>query len=127
MVRIGRTDKVSLFRADFFNEILKVANHLVGICLGRNTKFGSLCGNFVAMFVSAYLEPDSVAILHLIAHPDVSEQVVERVADMRLTIDVRNSSSDVEIFSHWRPLYPNKARDVRTGPIATREAVASRQ
>ena len=42
-----------------------------------------------------------MAILLLIARPDIGQEIVERIANMRLTVDIRNSSGDVGVlFGH---------------------------
>ena len=42
-----------------------------------------------------------MAILLLIACPDIGQEIVERIANMRLTVDIRNSSGDVGVlFGH---------------------------
>ena len=62
--------------------------------------FGGFLGNLVAVFIGTDLEANFFTVLYLIAYPNISDQVIKRIANMRFGIHIRNGSRNVEIFSH---------------------------
>ena len=53
------------------------------------------------MLVGTYLKANVMAVLLLVARPDVSQEIVERIANVWLAVDIRDGGSDVEFLSHW--------------------------
>ena len=101
VVRVSRADKVSIFCANCLHQDFEVAIHAVYIALWVEPIRLSLSSDFIAVFVRTNLEAYLVAILLLIARPDIGQEIVERIANMRLTVDIRNSSGDVGmLFGH---------------------------
>jgi len=75
--------------------------HLVDIGLWCLILAGSLGSNFIAMLIHARLETYFTTILPLIARPHIRQHIVHGVPNVRQTVDIRNSSSDIGVlFSH---------------------------
>ena len=101
MVRVSRADKVGVFCANCPHQDLEVVIHAVHIALRVEPIRLSLGSDFITVFIRANLEAYLMAILLLIARPDIGQEIVERIANMRLTVDIRNSSGDVGVlFGH---------------------------
>ena len=101
VVWVSRANKVSVFCTNCLHQDFEVAIHAVHIALWVEPIRLSLGSNFITVFVCANLEAYLVAILLLIARPDIGQKIVERIANMRLTVDIRNSSGDVGVlFGH---------------------------
>jgi hypothetical protein len=101
VVGVGGANEVGVLRADLLHERFEIRVHLIGITLWIESVLGGFGGNLVSVFVGADLESHLTTILALVAGPYVSKQIIERVADMRSSVDIRNGCGDVEIFSHW--------------------------
>ena len=72
VVRVSRADKVGVFCANCLHQDFEVAIHAVYIALRVEPIHLSLGSDFIAVFVCANLEAYLVAILLLIACPDIS-------------------------------------------------------
>ena len=101
MMRVSRADKIRRRNIQLSDHVLEIAVHLVNIGLWCLVLTGSLGSNFIAMLIHARLETHLAAVLPLIARPHVRQHIVHGVPDVRQTVDIRNSGSDVGmLFSH---------------------------
>ena len=72
---------------------------MVGVGLGGETGLGGFTEDLVAVLVGADLETHFVALAATKAGVGVSEQVIHGVADVGVTVDIRDCSSDIS-FGH---------------------------
>src|SRR5688500_2390710 len=98
MMDIGRPNEIGIARLNLFHEIPEVDRHLVGVLLRAQSGFSCFDSYLIAVLISTNLEAYLFPVLFLISCPDVCQKIIKSMADMRRTVDVRNSSSYIKIF-----------------------------
>ena len=95
MMRIGSTDEIGILGVFSIHQYLEVLMRLINVLLRRQVLFGSFGSNFIAMLVRSNLKTNVFTFLLLIARPNIRQQIIKRIADMRLAINIRNCSGNV--------------------------------
>lgn len=103
-MRIRRADKIGVFNAECSDKLFEIEMRLIDKLLRRQPSLGSFGGVFVAMLVGASLKFHLTAILPVVARPNISDQIIKRMADVGFAIDIGNSGRDVEFFAHYHLL-----------------------
>ena len=99
VVGVGGADEVGVGDLEALDEVAELSGVLVGVGLGGETGLGGFAEDFVAVLVGANLEADFVALAATEAGVGVGEQVIHGVADVGVTVDVGDCSSDIS-FGH---------------------------
>ena len=101
MMRVSCADKIRRRNIQLGNHVLEIAMHLINVGLRRLILTSSLSGNFIPMFIHARLETYLAAVLPLIPRPHVRQHIIHSMPNVRQTVDIRNSGSDIGVlFSH---------------------------
>jgi hypothetical protein len=95
VMRIGRANHIGVTGVYGVCHLAKGDVCFVDVVLRVASELGGFLSNFVAMLVGADLVAHLAIILTLIARPDVSQHIVERVADVRLSINIGDSGRDI--------------------------------
>ena len=101
MMTVCCTNKVAVLDTKRCNKCLEITIHAIDVGLWLHARIASLRGNFVAMLVSTHLEANSFTILFLVTRPYICQRIIERMADVWNAVNVRNSSGNIKIFSHY--------------------------
>ena len=99
VVGVGGADEVGVGDLEALDEVAELSGVLVGVGLGGETGLGGFAEDFVAVLVGTDLEADFVALAATEAGVGVGEQVIHGVADVGVTVDVGDCSSDIS-FGH---------------------------
>ena len=99
VVGVGGADEVGVSDLEALDEVAELGGVLVGVSLRGETGLGGFAEDLVAVLVGADLETHFVALAATEAGVGVSEQVIHGVADVGVTVDIRDCSSDIS-FGH---------------------------
>ncbi len=95
MLGIGCTNNIGKARANLLGHLAKSLRRLVHKRLRCYTVLGGFHGIFVAMFVSAYLIANFLAVDPMIPRPNVRQQIVHSMPNMRCAVDIGNSGRNI--------------------------------
>ena len=100
VVTVGRANKIRIGSVHFVHQGFEILNCLVDIFLWRKIVFLSFLCDFVAVLICSNLKTNFVTFLTLMSSPDVSNQIIQRVADVWCAVRIRNCGCDIEFFLH---------------------------
>ena len=100
MTNISCPHEVSIASIHFADKIFKLSSVLINISLRLQASIARFNGDFVAMFVSPYLKLHLITQLTLVTRPNIRNQIIHGIANVRASVNVRNSGSDVKFRFH---------------------------
>jgi hypothetical protein len=80
------------------DEILETLRVSIDVIFDWNIIFASLFEDFFAMLIGAGLEANFFAAHHHISPQHVSQDIVHRVAQVRITVDIWDCCGDIVFF-----------------------------